>query len=155
MKKKTLPTTELFVDGGSFVSLPLSEQQLTSRVLLPSSSSSSFVSIACVVLYTGSKRKEYKRKQGVKKEGKKESMEKSKKRDGMENNPFLSLSLSLSLLLSPLYGLPVSAPSCCASNSASCCSLSISMMSGTTSTRNDVVAIQAALPVERASFHEA
>ena len=97
-EKKTLPTTELFVDGGSFVSLPLSEQQLTSRVLLPSSSSSSFVSIACVVLYTGSKRKEYKRKQGVKKEGKKESMEKSKKRDGMENNPFLSLSLYFSLL---------------------------------------------------------
>jgi len=83
----------------------------------------------------------------------------------MESNPnaLPNFSLSRSLYRSRggegeidfLYALPVSAPSCCASNSASCCSLSISMMSGTTSTRNDVVAIQAALPVDRASFHEA
>lgn len=43
-------------------------------------------------------------------------------------------------------GDPVSAPSCCDSNSTSCCSRSISMIKGTISTRKAVPAIQAALP---------
>ena len=44
---------------------------------------------------------------------------------------------------------PVSAPSCWLSNSTSCCSLSISMMRGTTSTRKVVADIHSALEAQK------
>ena len=43
---------------------------------------------------------------------------------------------------------PVSAPSCWLSNSTSCCSLSISMMRGTTSTKKVVADIHRALKAQ-------
>nr|ACR36106.1 unknown [Zea mays] len=49
-------------------------------------------------------------------------------------------------------GAPPRSVCCCSSRSLSCCSRSISMISGTTSTRKVVPAIHAAFPVLRSSF---